>query len=119
MAGITKTNYKAAPAFDLGTATLGFYKVVVSEAIETNYANSASLYQQAVNALQGHMELYGVGTPASSSFVIVVNENTVDKWDDTDNTNADFSKAEASVNAITGLSSCAITALTASGASIA
>jgi hypothetical protein len=119
MAGITKDNYKVAPAMDFGTATLGFYKVVVAEAVHTNYADSGSLYQQAVNALQGHMELYGVGTPASNSFVIVVNENTVDKWDDTANTNADFSKAEASVNAITGLSSAAITALTASGASIA
>ena len=119
MAGITKTNYKAAPAFDLGTATLGFYSVTVNEAVETNYANSGSLYQQAVNALQGHMELYGVGTPASNAFVIVVNENTVDKWDDTLNSNANFSKAEATVNAITGLSGCAIAALSASGASIA
>jgi len=123
MAGITKSNYKVAPAMDFGTAPLGFYKVVCTENIETlggGYAASGSHYQQAVNALQGYMELYGVGTPdGTNGFVVVVNENTVDKWDDTSNSNANFSKAEAAVNAISGLSGCTITALTADGASIA
>jgi len=113
-------NYKkAAPASNFSTPTLGFYKMTVSEAIETGYAASNSLFAKAVLAMQEYCEMYMVGTPASSNFVFVVNDNTFDKWDDTANTTLNYSKIEAAVNAISGLSGATVTALTASGASIA
>lgn len=113
-------NYKkAAPSSAFGTPTLGFYKLATTEDIHVNYADANSLFAKAVLALQEFCEMYMVGTPAAKNFVFVVNDNTFDKWDDTANTNANFSKAEAAVNAITGLSGATITQLTASGASIA
>lgn len=103
---------KVQPGFNFGTPALAFYKITLT-GIETNYANSDSVFAKTINALQGFAELYGVGTPASGAVVIVVNENTQQ-----DSTGNDWAEAEAAMDAASG-GTTAVVALTASGASIA
>lgn len=119
MAGVLSPNAKKVEVgFDHGTPELGFYKLVVSENLETlgsGYAASDSHFYKAVTVLQNWAELYGVGTPSGTAgFVFVVNANTFNPG-----SAASFADIETQVNAISGLSSAAITALSASGASIA
>ena len=119
MAGVLSPNAKkVAPGFNHGTPSLGFYKLVVSENLETlggGYAASDSHWSKAVNVLQNWAELYGLGTPSGTAgFVFVVNANSFNPG-----SAASFADIEAQVDAISGLSSAAITALSASGASIA
>lgn len=103
--------------FDHGTPALGFYKIVLT-GIDTTYTNSNSTFHKAIAALEGFAELYGVGTPASGNVVFVCNDNTANDGSTAGAADGSWGAAEAAIDAATGGSST-ITALTASGATIA
>lgn len=120
-------NYrKTASGSNFGTPTLGFFKVVVSGGstpdLSVNPGNSNSDFHKAVNALQGFAELYMVGAPSATAFVFAAHDNTKQDSDTGTNVAGGWGDAEAAILAALGSWSSgavAITALTASGASIA
>ena len=120
--GVTITaNYlKSAPSSQFGTRALAFYKVT-STGVETGYTASNSLFQNAVKGIQVTSELYFVGTPATANFVFAIASDT-----DAGQTgaaayvaNSNAQTIQAAIRLTTGDSAALVTALTASGASIA
>ena len=120
--GVTITaNYlKSAPSSQFGTRALAFYKVT-STGVETGYTASNSLFQNAVKGIQVTSELYFVGTPATANFVFAIASDT-----DAGQTgaaayvaNSNAQTIQAAVKLTTGDAAATVTALTASGASIA
>ena len=120
--GVTITaNYlKSAPGSQFGTRALAFYKVT-STGVATGYTASNSLFEKAVKGIQITSELYFVGTPASDNFVFAIASDT-----DAGQTgaaayvaNSAAQTIQAAVRLTTADGSATVTALTASGASIA
>jgi hypothetical protein len=76
---LTVAGQKSSAAVDLGSA-----------------ANLAAITQ----GVQGFAEVYGIGEVDSGSpydVVFMVNANTLNKWDDNANSNANFSRMEAAI----------------------
>lgn len=70
-------NYeKAQPSSKFGTRELSYFQVDMNTNVETNYAASGSLYEQAVKALQQRIELYAVGAPDGNFFTVIASANT-------------------------------------------
>jgi len=133
------TNYLRNPGTfsQFGTRDLVFIKVVVSggsndmryqdgatSSLSFNLSNS--LYQKAVNVLQGFGEVYFVGTPGAGGFVAAVSRDTVNAADsgNTQGSTVEGSTAfgllETAISAALNASaSTAITALTVNAATIA
>jgi hypothetical protein len=124
--GTTVTaNYLKAvnPFSQFGTRELQFIKVAYSGA-DTTPTIANSLFSQGVRALQQSVEVYFVGTPATGVFVAAIaadtSYNTDAKVAGGSDTGTGYNLIEAIMAAgITGNPTVTITALTASGASIA
>lgn len=58
------------------TRDLAFFQINMGQDIETNYADSNSIYHKAVMALQTKLELYGVGEPNGSWFTVIASAKT-------------------------------------------
>ena len=119
------TNYLKAvnPFSQFGTRELQFIKVAYTGA-DTTPTIANSLFAQGVRALQQSVEVYFVGTPASGVFVAAIaadtSYNTDTKVAGGADTGTGYNLIEAIMAAgITGNPTVTITALTASGASIA
>ena len=127
--GVVSPNYqKIKVGAQLGTPELKFIEVAaVHSAAAVNftkktlaavgaYTDSQSLMALAVNALQGTAEVYIVGTPSATEFVVAINDNT-----DNDGAGAaDYSTMEADIKAaIAADTSVTITALTLTGDDLA
>jgi hypothetical protein len=67
---------KAAPSTTFGTPALDFYVVDVGADVETNWANSNSLFSKAVRGIQLVANLYMVGQPNGQYFTFAVASNT-------------------------------------------
>ena len=111
------------PFSQFGTRELSFIKVAYTGA-DTTPTIANSLFAQGVRALQQAVEVYFVGTPSSGVFVAAISADTAYNTDAKVAGGADtgtgYNLLEAIVSAgITGTPSVTITALTASGASIA
>ena len=80
------TNYlKAAPSTQFGTRELTFLKITAvtgtsgsTSAVDfsTTYTASNSTFSKAVRAIQNFNELYAVGTPDSTGFIVVIADDT-------------------------------------------
>jgi hypothetical protein len=105
----------AGPFTNFGTRQLAFYKIT-STGIHTGYTLSNSLFQKALNGVAITSELYFVGVPASDNVVFAI---AVDTDAGTTSDNANDQTIQAAVRAASGDGSATVTALTASGASIA
>jgi hypothetical protein len=105
----------AGPYSTFGTRQLAFFKIT-STGIHTGYTLSNSLFQKALNGVAITSEMYFVGTPASDNVVIAI---AVDTDAGTASDNANDQTIQAAVRAATGDTGATVTALTASGASIA
>ena len=120
-------NYrKTASGSNFGTPTLGFIKVVISGGSPPDLSSSPgasnSDFHKAVNALQGFVELYMIGAPSSTAFVAAIHDNTKQDSDTSTNVAGGYGDAEAAIYAALGSwgsGVVTITALTATGASIA
>lgn len=117
---------KVAATTQFGTPVLGFYKVVIGGGstpdLSTTPTASDSNFAKAVLALQGYAELFMVGTPDATSFVFAVNANTANDSDVSTNVPGGWGDAEANILAALGSwgsGTVTITALAASGSSIA
>ena len=102
----------AGPYSNFGTRQLAFYSVTIT-GLHTNYTNSNSLFQKALNGVAQVAELYFVGTPASNAVTIAIAADT-----DASTTASNGQTLAEAIDASTGASST-VAALTASGASIA
>lgn len=105
----------AGPYSNFGTRQLAFYKIT-STGIHTGYTLSNSLFQKALNGVAITSELYFVGVPASDNVVFAI---AVDTDGGTTSDNANDQTIQAAVRAASGDSGATVSALTASGASIA
>ncbi len=108
-------NHKGAAASNFSTRTLSFYKVTYS-GIHTGYTASNSDFVKAIYGLQRVAQLAFVGTPASDNFVFAVETDT-NNGAGVGNTSNDATLADAATASLGA--SVTVTALTASGASIA
>lgn len=109
MAGVLSPNAKKIrPGSQLGTPELQFILVAANENLSTNYLNSNSLFSQAVNIIQGFMEVYIIGTPGAAGFMIAVNKNTSNNFDSNGTANG-YGLVEAALNDIDGVSGAALT----------
>ena len=78
------TNYlKAAPSTQFGTRQLTFLKVVATESdgstavnFSTSYTTSNSDFSLAVRTIQNFNEVYAVGTPDSTGFIVIIADDT-------------------------------------------
>ena len=69
-------NYlKAAPSTAFGTRKLLVLNIAVA-AIETNYANSNSLFSKTIRALQQTAEIHAVFTPTTNSVNVVISADS-------------------------------------------
>lgn len=118
------TNYLRNPgtSSQFGTRDLTFIKVAVTggsndmryqdgatSSLSFNLSNS--LFQKAVNVLQGFGEVYFVGTPGAGGFVAAVSSDTVNGADSGNTQAATFGLLEAAINA--ALNASAATTVTA------
>lgn len=79
------------------------------------YTDANSNLSAAVNALQGFAEVYIIGVPSATEFVVAVNNNTAN-----DGTATDYSSMEAAIKAaIKADTSVTITELTLTGDDLA
>lgn len=109
MAGVLSPNAKkVSPGSQLGTPELQFILVAANENLSTGSTASNSIFAQAVNVIQGFMEVYIVGTPGANGFIIAVNKNTSNNFD-SDGTANGYGLVEAGLNAITGISGASLT----------
>jgi hypothetical protein len=67
---------KTAPTTTFGTPALDFYVVDLGTNVETNWAQSNSLFSKAVRGIQLVANLYMVGQPGGNAFTIAVVSNT-------------------------------------------
>jgi len=82
------------------------------------YTDGGSIMAKAVNALQGFAEVYIVGVPSATEFVVAVNENTANR--DVGNNGIDWTSAEAAILAACGIdTSVTLTELTLTGDDLA
>ena len=127
--GLVSPNYqKIKVGAQLGTPELKFIEVAAvhsGSAVDFTkktlaaagvYTDSQSLMALAVNALQGTAEVYIVGTPSATEFVVAINDNT----DNDGVVAASYSTMEADIKAaIAADTSVTITALTLTGDDLA
>lgn len=127
------TNYLRNPgtSSQFGTRDLTFIKVAVTggsndmryqdgatSSLSFNLSNS--LFQKAVNVLQGFGEVYFVGTPGAGGFVAAVSSDTVNGAESGNTQATTFGLLEAAINAALNASAATtITALTPGATSIA
>ena len=123
--GVVSPNYqKIKVGAQLGTPELKFIEVAAvhsAAAVDFTkkdlagagaYTDSQSLMALAVNALQGFAEVYIVGTPSATEFVVAINDNT----DNDGVVAASYSSMEAAILAAIGAdTSVTITGLTLTG----
>jgi len=114
-ARVGANNHKAAAASNFSTRTLSFYKATLS-GVETGYTAANSDFVKIIYGLQRVAQLAFVGTPASNNFVFAVETDT-NNGAGVGNTSNDSTLADAATASLG--SSVTVTALTASGASIA
>jgi hypothetical protein len=123
--GVVSPNYqKIVAGSQLGTPALKFIEVAAvhsSAAVDFTkktlagagaYTDSQSVMALAVNALQGFAEVYIVGVPSATEFVVAINDNT----DNDGVVAASYSSMEAAIlDAIGADTSVTITGLTLTG----
>jgi hypothetical protein len=80
---VTANYLKAAPSTQFGTRQLTFLKVVATESngssavdFSASYASSNSDFSLAVRTIQNFNEIYAVGTPDSTGFIVVIADDT-------------------------------------------
>jgi hypothetical protein len=109
-------NYKLAAGSQFGTRVLKFIEVAAVEdgsAVDFTkfnlagtgaYTTSESLMQKAVNALQGFGEVYVVGVPSATEFVVVIADDTHNGAEAGSNVQAaTFGAMEAAIDAAIGI----------------
>jgi len=75
-------NYlKAAPSTQFGTRQLTFLKVTAVHSaaavdFSATYTASNSTFSKAVRAIQNFAELYAVGTPDATGFIVIIADDT-------------------------------------------
>jgi hypothetical protein len=123
--GVVSPNYqKIVAGSQLGTPALKFIEVAAvhsAAAVDFTkktlagagaYTDSQSVMALAVNALQGFAEVYIVGVPSATEFVVAINDNT----DNDGVVAASYSSMEAAIlDAIGADTSVTITGLTLTG----
>ena len=110
------SNYaKAAPSSRFGTRELSFYSVALT-GVETNYTDSNSNFAKAIRGIMLNAEVFFVGTPAAGAFVVAVATDTC--GNEIEGASSRTLSLKEAVDVATGGSST-VTALVASGASIA
>jgi len=131
MAGVLSPNAKKIEVgSQFGTPELQFIEVAAvedSSAVDFTkavlagtgaYTDADSLLFKAVNAIQGLAEVYIVGTPSATEFVVAINKNTANDFD-SDNETQGYGKMEAAIDAAigigTGTHSVTVTELTITG----
>jgi hypothetical protein len=124
--GITRTY--TGPYTQFGTRQLTFLKVVAvgsdgSTAVNfgTTYVNSGSDFSLAVRAIQTYAEIFAVGIPDATGFIVVVAADTANGADSGNTQAATFGLMEAAVTASTakgGSAATTITVLTFDGVAI-
>ena len=67
---------RTAPSTTFGTPALDFFVVDLGTNVETNWAQSNSLFSKAVRGIQLVANLYMVGQPGGNAFTIAVVSNT-------------------------------------------
>lgn len=108
MAGVLSPNAKkTVPGSLLGTPELQFILVSANENFSTNYLNSNSIFSQAVNIIQGFMEVYIIGTPGAAGFICAVHKNTSNNFDSNGTANG-YGLLETALNDIDGVSGAAV-----------
>ena len=127
------TNYLRNPgtSSQFGTRDLTFIKVAVTggsndmryqdgATSSLSYNLSNSLFQKAVNVLQGFGEVYFVGAPGAAGFVAAISSDTRNGADSGNTQGTGYGLLEAAINAALNASaSTTVTELTAGAASIA
>lgn len=127
--GLVSPNYqKIVAGSQLGTPALKFIEVAAVHsggAVDFTkkdlagagaYTDSQSLMAKAVNALQGSAEVYIIGVPSATEFVVAINDNT----DNDGVVAASYSTMEADIlAAIAADTSVTITGLTLTGDDLA
>lgn len=128
---VTANYLRTFPSSQFGTRALRFVKVVVSGGSSNDltkgadgatgaFTDSNSLFSRAVRAIQNSVELYFVGTPSATAFVIAISDDTANDSDVGSNVeDASYGDIEAYVAAAVGSGTVTMTTLAASGASIA
>jgi len=127
------TNYLRNPGVfsNFGTRDLVFIKVAVTggsndmryqdgatSSLSFNLSNS--LYQKAINVLQGFGEVYFVGSPGAGGFVAAISSDTRNGADSGNTQGTGYGLLEAAINAALNASaSTTVTELTAGATSIA
>lgn len=77
-------NYlKAKPSTRFATRQLAFFEVNLS-GVSTNPYNANSVYSKAIRAIQQNAEIYAVGEPNSTYFMVVVAQDTASDGSNTD-----------------------------------
>lgn len=67
---------KASPGTTFGTPAIDFYVIDLGTNVETNWANSNSLFSKAVRGVQLVANVYMVGRPGGNAFTIAVASGT-------------------------------------------
>lgn len=77
MAFTTKLHGSTKPQTNFATRKLAFFVVSLDGNAATNYDQVGSLFQKAVQGVQQVAELYALGTPSGSNFVVVLSDDTI------------------------------------------
>ena len=123
------TNYlKATESTQFGTRALRFIKVTAvhsSAAVDFSkavlagtgvYTTSNSLFQKAVNALQGFAEVYATFAPGTAGFIVAIADDTVGEAD-SGNSGTGYGLLEAAIkSAIAADTSVTVAAVVIAGA---
>jgi len=109
-------NFKVAAGSQFGTRVLKFIEVAAVEnnsavdftkatlAASGAYTDTGSIMQKAVNALQGFGEIYAVGVPSATEFVVIIADDTHNGAEVGSNVQAaTFGAMEAAIDAAIGI----------------
>lgn len=124
---VAKNYQKVSPSSMFGTRELSFVKVVVTGADMTTqdgttgtFDEADSLFSRAVRAIQGYVELFFLGTPDATSFVMAISGDTANDGEGETGLGV-YGNIESDVAGALGLADgdVVLTELTSVGASIA
>lgn len=119
---VAKNYQKAAPSSMFGTRELTFVSVTITGPDMTKqtgtdgaYTDADSYFSRAIRAIQGYVEVFFIGTPDATSFVMAIAEDTAN-----DGENETYSKLITTVAEALGLADTAVAVaeLSAVGANI-
>lgn len=119
---VAKNYQKAAPSSMFGTRELTFVSVTVTgpdmtkqDGATGEYTDADSYFSRVIRAVQGYVEVFFIGTPDATSFVMAIAEDTANDGDA-----GTYSKLITTVSEALGIADTAVvvTELSAVGADI-